>query len=317
MKNYIVRRLILMIPTMLIVTLIVFFSIRVIPGNIVDIMLAEHSQISGATIASINHSLGFDVPVYTQYGRWLWAIISRGDLGKSLWSGTPVIQYISSRLSVTFELAVLALIVALIISIPIGVYSAIRQDTINDYIGRSVAIFCIAIPDFWLATLVVVFPSLWWKWSPPMSVTPFNENPIKNLGQFIIPSIILGMGFAGVMMRMTRTMMLDVMRNDYIRTAWAKGLKEKEVVLRHAFKNVLIPIITLVGIQLPVLLGGTVIIERIFILPGIGSLLLDSVSQRDYTIVAGILLLIGASIQFINLGIDLTYGYFDPRIRYR
>jgi peptide/nickel transport system permease protein len=224
---------------------------------------------------------------------------------------------IVSKFPVTFELGILSIIVALIIALPIGIFSALRQDSWGDYIARSFAILCIAIPGFWLGTLVMVLPSLWWGWSPPITLITFTEDPIGNLQMFIIPAIILGMSMSGVTMRMTRTMMLEVLRQDYIRTAWSKGLKERVVILRHAMKNALIPVISIVGLQIPIVIGGSVIIEQIFCLPGLGRLILDAVTYRDYSIISGFMLFIGFGIMFINLMVDLTYGFFDPRIHYR
>ncbi|GAH68647.1 unnamed protein product, partial [marine sediment metagenome] len=212
---------------------------------------------------------------------------------------------------------ILALIVAQLIALPIGIYSALRQDTWGDYIGRSFAILCIAVPSFWVATMVIVFPSKWWGWSPPIMLIRFTEDPIGNLQMFIVPAIVLGMAMSGMTMRMTRTMMLEVLRQDYIRTAWAKGLRERVVIIRHALKNALIPVITVIGFQLPVMIGGAVIIEQIFCLPGMGRLLVNATLGRDYMVVSGIMLILGFGMVFINLMVDLTYGFLDPRIHYK
>ena len=196
-------------------------------------------------------------------------------------------------------------------------FSALRQDTWGDYIARSFAIFCIAIPGFWLGTMMIVFPSIWWGWSPPIILIPFVEDPLGNLKMFLLPAIVLGMAMSGMTMRLTRTMMLEVLRQDYIRTAWAKGLKEGVVVTRHALKNALIPVITLIGIQLPVMVGGSVIIEQIFSLPGMGRLVLDAILARDYTIVSGVMLVLAEVVVLTNLLVDVVYGYLDPRIHYK
>ena len=330
MRTYIIRRLLLMIPTLFIVSLIVFFMIRLIPGTIVDAMVAEQMRggvgvMGEADREALEHALGLDVPVLTQYGRWVGVLrgvdgsfsgIFQGDLGNSLWKGIPVTEEIAARWPATLELGVMGLIVAQLIALPIGIFSALRQDTWGDYIARSFAIFCIAVPGFWLATMVIVFPSIWWGYMPSIILIPFTEDPIGNLQMFIMPAIILGMAMAGVTMRMTRTMMLEVLRQDYIRTAWAKGLRERVVILRHALKNALIPVITIIGWQVPVLIGGTVIIEQIFCLPGMGRLLIDATMQRDYTIVSGIMLIFAVGMVLINLITDLTYGFLDPRVRY-
>ena len=187
----------------------------------------------------------------------------------------------------------------------------------GDYIARSIAIMSVAVPSFWLATLLVVFPSIWWGWSPPLSLIPFNQDPIGNLKMFIIPAIVLGMSMSGMTMRMTRTMMLEVLRQDYIRTAWSKGLRERVVVVRHALKNALIPVITIIGMGVPSLVGGTVIVENIFALPGMGRLIISATQTRDYTLVSGVILFFGAFLVVTNLVVDLTYGFLDPRIRYK
>jgi len=334
MRDYIIRRLILMIPTLFLVTIIVFFSIRFIPGDIVDIMVAEMAQEAGAggggeiemTARQIRHLLGLDVPVHIQYGRWLgvWphedgtihgAI--QGDLGLTLWKRRPVTEEIFTRMPVSFELGMLAMITALLIAIPIGTYSAIRQDTRGDYIGRTIAILCISLPSFWLGTMVIVYPSVWWGWMPAVEYIPLVKDPLGNLVQFIIPGAILGMVLSGNTMRMTRTMMLEVLRQDYIRTAWAKGLTERTVIMRHALKNALIPVVTIVGLLLPVLIGGSVVLEQIFALPGVGWLLITSLNQRDYPIISGINLVLATFVLGLNLVIDLTYGWLDPRVQYR
>ena len=211
----------------------------------------------------------------------------------------------------------MALIIGVLISIPIGVYAAIRQDSIPDYILRSAAILLISVPAFWIGTMIMIYPSIWWGWSPPMELIPFAKDPLGNLGMFLLPALVLGTGMTGSSMRMTRTMMLEVLRQDYTRTAWAKGLTERVIVIRHALKNALIPVITIIGMQLPILVGGSVIIEQIFVLPGIGRLLLDALSQRDYPIVSGITLVLATFVVFVNLAVDLTYGWLDPRIHYQ
>ena len=243
--------------------------------------------------------------------------MQRRDLGVSLRGEVPITPRILSRFPVTFELGVFAIIIGLLISLPIGIYSAIRQNTIGDYAGRGIAVTFISVPTFWTATMVMLYPSIWWGWSPSMELIPFTEDPLGNLGMFLLPAAILGTVLSGTTMRMTRTMALEVLRQDYIRTAWSKGLKEKIVVMRHVLKNALIPVVTLVGFQLPILIGGSVILEQIFVLPGIGRLLLDSIQKRDYPIVSGINLFIATTVVIINLLVDLTYAYLDPRVRYR
>jgi len=322
MLAYSVRRLLLIIPTLLIVSLITFITIRIIPGSVVDAMITEMggtiTQESDAALREmIEHRLGLDVPLHVQYGRWLKGIVLHGNLGESMWTQTSVTSEIAAKLPVTIELGLIALVVALLVSLPIGVYSAIRQDSVGDYIGRSFAIACIAIPPFWLGVMVVMYGAIWMNWSPPIFFTPFFEDPSENLAQIFIPGIILGMTLMGVNMRMIRAMMLEVLREDYIRTAWSKGLKERVVIIRHALKNAIFPVITLIGLQLPVLVSGAVILEQIFLLPGTGRYFLLAALKRDYTAITGIVMVLAVFIVFVNLAIDLLYGYLDPRVKYR
>ena len=241
----------------------------------------------------------------------------QGTLGQSLLRGQEAVEdRIFGRLPVTIELGVMAIVIGFVIALPVGIYSAIRQDTAVDYAGRSIAVIGLATPNFWLGMMVMIFPALWWGWSPPMELVSFTEDPLGNLGVFLIPSLILGTAMAAATMRMTRTMMLEVLRQDYIRTAWSKGLKEKVVVIRHALKNALIPVVTLIGLQLPILVGGAVIMENIFNLPGLGRLLLNALNDRDYPMVSGINLVFATGVVGINLFIDLFYAFLDPRVRY-
>ena len=204
----------------------------------------------------------------------------------------------------------------MLIAIPIGIYSAVRQETIGDYIGRTFSILGLSIPNFWLGTMIVVLPAIWWGWSPPIEVIEFGEDPIGNVKMFLLPGCIMGVIFSAVTMRMTRTMMLEVLRQDYIRTAWAKGLREKVIILRHALKNALIPVVTLIGLQVPVLIAGAVVMEQIFSLPGMGLLILESINSRDYPVITGVMLVIGIFILIINLLVDLSYGLLDPKVRF-
>ncbi len=318
MYNYLIRRLLAMIPTLFFASVICFLVVRMVPGDILDLMLTENDFGSGdpKTRATLEAALGIDKPIYVQYGVWITGVVTRFDFGNSLWQNTPVIDDIVERLPTTFELGLLSLIIALVVAIPVGIYSAVRQETLWDYVGRTISILGLAVPSFWLGTMVVILPAIWWGWSPPIEMVPFFEDPIGNLQVFIIPSMILGFALSAVTMRMTRTMMLEVLRQDYVRTAWAKGLRERVVVMRHALKNAMIPVITLIGLLIPILIGGTVIIEQIFTLPGMGQLLLDAVSSRDYPIITGVFLIIGIAVVFINLLIDLCYGFLDPKVRY-
>ena len=318
MRGYIIRRLLLVIPTLFILSLIVFFSVRFIPGDTIDAMLGTVDFSAEVDREALERMLGLDVPAHVQYVRWLGDILLHASLGNSLVGNRDAVaQTIAGRLPVTIQLGLMSIVIGVVIAVPVGIYSAIRQDTAADYAGRSVAIVGLATPNFWLAMMVMLYPAIWWGWAPPMELIRFMEDPARSLGVFIIPSLILGTYLAAATMRITRTMMLEVLRQDYIRTAWSKGLKERMVVMRHAVTNALIPIVTLVGLQLPILVGGSVIMENIFNLPGLGRLMLSALTDRDYPLVSGINLFFGTAVVAINLMIDLLYGYLDPRVRYQ
>jgi len=316
MQGYIVRRFIALIPTLFFASFIVFLTIRLIPGDIIDLMLSQNDvSASKQTREQLQALLGLDTPLYIQYFKWMGALLFKGSLGNSLWTNTPVMDEILFRLPVTFELGIMALLVSLIIGIPIGVYAALRQDTIGDYFLRTLSILALAIPSFWVGTLVMVFPANWWGWSPSVRLIPFSEDPWGHIVQLGIPALILGKGFSAVIMRLMRTQMLEVLRQDYVRTAKAKGLSTYTIVMRHALRNALIPVVTLVGLQAPLLFGGAVILEQIFVIPGMGLLLLEAVGSRDYPVITGVFLVIGVAVVLINLLVDLSYGLFDPKVR--
>jgi peptide/nickel transport system permease protein len=324
MRAYIIRRILLMIPTLFIASLIVFFAVRLIPGDIVDVMMAEVQTVSVVDKSALMKELGIDVPLIQQYGRWIgvWpqedgriSGLLQGNFGKSLRKRSPVIDDILDRLPITVELSLLGMIFAQFIAFPVGIISGLRQDTWIDYVARSFAIICIAVPGFWIGTMVIVFPSIWWGYTPPIVYVSFLENPVENLQMFVMPAIVLGMALSGTQMRLVRSQILEVLRQDYIRTAWAKGLRERAVVLRHVLKAALIPVVTIVGLNLAFLLGGTVIIEQIFNLPGMGGLIMAAARKRDYTVITGVMLFFGVGMVVINLLVDITYGFLDPRIR--
>lgn len=311
------RRLLALIPTLLFASLIVFATVRMIPGDVIDMMLSQNDLAADKlSREQLVHALGLDKPMAEQYLIWIAGIL-KGDFGQSLWQSTPVLELVLQRLPVTFELGVIALAVGLVIALPIGVYSAVRQDTVGDFVARSFSILLLAVPSFWMGTMVMVFPSIWWGWSPEVNYVKFADDPIQNLKQMIVPALVLGASLSAVTMRMTRTMMLEVLRQDYIRTARAKGLNQRLVIMRHALRNALIPVITLVGLQAPLLIGGAIIIEQIFVIPGMGLLLLEAVNQRDYPIITGVFLTVGLAVMLINLMVDLSYGLLDPRVRTR
>ena len=314
MQAYILRRLLLIVPTMAIVSLIVFLTIRLIPGDVIEYMVSQRYFTADAAEA-LREKLGLDLPAHVQYGRWISGVI-RGDLGESLITSLPVAETILQRLPRSLELGAMSLLFALLIALPVGIYSGMNPESVGDQILRSIAILFICIPSFWLGTMILILPAVWFRWSPPMYFVSFWEDPLANVTLFIIPAIVLGMWLSGITMRLTRTMMLEVLRQDYVRTAWAKGLRERVVVLRHALKNALNPVLTMVGLQLPVLIGGAVVVEHIFNLPGIGSLVVTTLAQRDYTILAGLNLLMAAFVLLVNVIIDISYAWLDPRIQY-
>ena len=332
MRAYIIRRLLLIIPTLFILSILVFLSVRFIPGDVIDVMAGTiDSTQMDLDREAVERILGLDVPVYIQYGRWIGVLpspdwitkeshfngILQGTLGESLIGGQrPIEEQIIAKLPVTIELGVMAIVIGLVIALPVGIYSAIRQDTATDYVGRTAAVIGLATPNFWLAIMVTLYPAIWWGWSPSVEYFPLVEDPLGNLGMFIIPAVILGTASAAATMRMTRTMMLEVLRQDYIRTAWSKGLKERVVIVRHAVKNALIPVVTLIGMQLPLLVGGSVIMENIFNLPGLGRMFLDSLEARDYPVIQGVNLFFATVVMLIILVIDVIYPYLDPRVRY-
>ena len=321
MRTYIIRRVLLLIPTFLLLTVLVFLSVRFLPGDVVDSMMARLAEEVGGMVhvdrEKVERMLGMDVPAHVQYVRWLGGIFLRGTLGESLFGGYTVEEKIIGRLPITIELGVLSILIGLVIAVPVGIYSAVRQDTASDYAGRSIAIIGLATPNFWLATLVLTFPAIWWAWAPPLRMVAFVDDPLRNLGHMFIPSLILGTYLSATVMRMTRTMMLEVLRQDFIRTAWAKGLRERVIILRHVIKNALIPVVTLIGLQLPILIGGSVIMENMFAMPGLGRLMLEALTVRDYPVVSGINLFFATAVMTINLLIDILYGYLDPRVKYR
>jgi peptide/nickel transport system permease protein len=318
MQGYVIRRILALIPTLIFASFIVFMTVRLIPGNVIDLMLSQNDvSASKQTRQQLEAVLGLDTPIYVQYFKWVGALIFQGSLGNSLWTNTPVMEDILYRLPVTFELGLMALIIALIVGIPIGVYAALRQETLGDYVLRTASILALAIPLFWSGTLVMVFPAIWWGWSPSVRFITFSQDPWGHLVQLFIPALILGKGFSAVIMRFTRTLMLEVLRQDYIRTARAKGLSVRTIVMRHALRNALIPVVTLIGLYAPLLFSGAVIVEQIFVIPGMGLLLLEAVSSRDYPTIIGVFLVLGVAVMFINLLVDLSYGWLDPKVRGR
>ncbi|HTE83314.1 MAG TPA: ABC transporter permease [Dehalococcoidia bacterium] len=313
MQAYIIRRLVLAVPTFIGITIFVFLALRMIPGDTVD-QMAAGGAITAEGKAQIRQALGLDRPWYTQYASWMGGLL-HANLGRSLVSGNSIAHDVGQRFPQSLELDLLAIVVGLLIALPIGVIAALRQGTWLDYAGRSAAITALSIPNFWLATLLLIVPSFLWHVAPALQYQTLFQDPITNLSTLALPVLVLGIGLSGLTLRLCRTQMLEVLSEDYVRTAWAKGLSTRAVVLRHAMRNALLPIVTLIGLQIPFLLGGTVVVEQIFNLPGLGSYLLLAVSQRDYPAIQAVDILIGAVVIVSNLVVDVLYGRLDPRLR--
>ena len=316
MRTYIARRALHGLLVLWLVSLVIFSLVRVLPGDAVIMQLDQAAAPTPQTLMRARQELGLERPFLAQYRTWIMGAV-HGDLGRSLITRRPVTHELLKRITLTLHLAVMSIVVALLIALPIGVLSAVRQDTTSDYVGRLLAILGLSLPDFWLATVVITFLAIWVQWIPPIGFAPLWEDPARCLGQLVIPALIIGARLAAVSMRMTRSSLLEVLRQDYIRTARAKGTRERAVIVRHALKNAFIPVVTVIGQQFSVLLGGTVIVEFIFLQPGVGSLMLDAVLLRDYTVIQGAVLFFATVIVVTNLLVDLSYAWLDPRIRYR
>ena len=316
MRKYVLRRLLLAIPVLLLSSVIVFALMRVMPGDALTALMGESGNIGERELAHIRQQLRLDLPYYEQYAIWIWQMVSLSP-GDSIFTGEAITVSLAKAIPVTLELTILALILGLVIAVPIGVISATRQDTASDYVGRVVAVSGLSLPDFWLATLVITFAAIWFHWIPPIGYTSFWDSPLRNLQQFLLPAAVLGFRLSAATMRMTRSTVLEVLREDYVRTAWAKGLAGRIVVYKHALKNALIPVVTIVGGQIGVLLAGTVVVESIFALPGMGRLTVEAILYRDYPVVQTNVMLVAGTLVTLNLLVDLSYAWLDPRIRYR
>jgi peptide/nickel transport system permease protein len=314
--KYVIRRVLLAVPVLLLSSVIVFGLMRVMPGDALTVLMGESGNIGEKELAKLRKDLRLDLPYHEQYLLWLWQMVSLSP-GDSLFTGEPITVSLWKAIPVTLELTALAMILGLALAVPIGVLSATRQDTPSDYAGRVVAVSGLSFPDFWLGTLVITFAAIWFKWIPPIGYVSFWESPVRNLQQFLLPAAVLGFRLSAATMRMTRSTVLEVLREDYVRTAWAKGLGGRIVVYKHALKNALIPVVTVVGGQLGVLLAGAVVIETIFALPGMGRLTVEAILYRDYPVVQTNVMLVAATLVTLNLVVDLTYAWLDPRIRYR
>jgi peptide/nickel transport system permease protein len=305
----------LAVPTLVLVSIIVFAMMRLMPGDVTLRMVEGHAY--APTLDALRRDLGLDRPVHVQYLDWIGGIVLRGDFGRSYWTRQPIIDEVARRLPVTLELAALTVVISVVIGVVIGIVSAVRQDSVSDYVGRTLAILALSVPYFGLAVLVVVLPSIWFKWTPVWTYVTLSAAPLENLKIMAVPALVFGITRAGPIMRIMRSALLDVLRQDYVRTAWAKGLEERAIVLRHALKNALIPVVTLVALQMPLYIGGSVIIESIFRLPGIGLFFFEALSRLDYPVVQSVNLIVAAMVVGLNLVTDLSYAFLDPRIRYR
>jgi len=315
MHRYILRRLLLMLPTFLGVAMLVFLLMRVIPGDIVELRFAEGQFFNKDLVAKERTRLGLDRPVWRQFIAWVWGIV-RLDFGLSMWSGQPIAHEIAIRLQLSLQLAVMATVVAVFLAIPLGTLAALKQDTWVDYTIRIFSIAGLATPSFWLGMLMFLVFLIVFKWIPPMVFVPLWENPIANLSQMLWPALAVGYRYSAVSTRMTRSAMLEVLREDYIRTARAKGLWTRLVVRRHALKNAVLPVLTVIGLEFAFLMGGLVVTEQVFNLNGLGLLFVQSVARRDYTLVQALVLLVACVYIVVNFFVDLLYAWLDPRIRY-
>jgi len=313
--QYVLRRFALAVPTLFLVSVIVFVMMRLMPGDVVLRMV--EGQAYAPTIEAMRKDLGLDRPAYVQYAEWVGGILTRGDFGRSYWTRQPIWDEFARRFPVTLELAVLTILVSVVIGVAIGIVSAVRQDSAADYAGRVLAILALSVPYFGLAVVVVVVPAILFKWTPVWTYVPFTENPLANLKIMLVPALVFGITRAGPIMRIMRSALLDVLRQEYIRTAWSKGLPERGIVLRHALKNTLIPVISLIGLQMPLYIGGSVIMETIFRLPGVGLFFFEALTRMDYPVVQSVNLIVATMVVGLNLAIDLSYAFLDPRIRYR
>lgn len=311
MTTYLLKRFALAIPTLIGVSILVFAMVRMLPGDAVDQIFGENASIASDK-ATIRRELGLDKPVYQQYGIWAWGVL-RGNLGTSLQSQQPVRTELANRLPPTVELGAIAILTGLVVGLSIGVLSAVKRNSLFDFGGRSFAITLLAVPSFWIGTLAIVLPARFWHWAPPFLYKDLWDDPLSNLQQVGIAAVLLGVHSAGTLMRFSRTALLETLGQDYIRTARSKGLSPRLVYVRHALRNALIPVITIVGLQVPLLVGGTVIMEQIFGIPGVGQYFLTALEKRDYPVIQAVNLLVAVVVVLSNIVVDITYTIIDPR----
>jgi peptide/nickel transport system permease protein len=316
MFGYLVNRLLLTIPTLLGVAVLIFFMLRVVPGDIVEVKLrGDGGSVTQETIDAERARLGLDRPLAVQFGDWMVGLVTL-DLGKSMWTDRPVVDEISLRLELTLQVAVMATIIAILIAIPLGTLSALFKDTWVDYVVRIVTIAGLAVPSFWLGMIIILGLLYFFNWLPPITYTPFYVDPVANISQLIWPALAVGYRYSAVVARMVRSSIVEVMKEDYIRTARAKGVFEKMVVARHAMRNAMLPAITVIGLEFAFLIGGLVVTEQVFNLNGLGRLFVQAIGRNDFTLIQSIVMLIAVVFILTNLVVDLLYAWLDPRIRY-
>jgi peptide/nickel transport system permease protein len=325
-QTYIIQRLILSVPTLLLVTILTFVGLRVVlPADAVDLIIGDTGRDDPAYRASLEKRLGLDGSLPKQYAEWVgltWftggpAGVLQGDLGESLHSGRSVTSEMLRRVPVSFELGLWAQVTSVVFSVPLGVWAAVKQDSWPDYALRSMGILLAALPSFWIAVMVITFGSLWFNWVPPIQFEHLQEDPVEHLKIMLLPAIIIGLTPSGGLIRLTRTQMLEVLRQDYIRTAHAKGLSSYTVLYKHALRNALIPIVTVVGLGLPGIISGTVIFEQIFLIPGMGRYLIEAINNLDFPVIEGLILVFATLLIACVIAVDISYAWLDPRIRFR
>lgn len=326
MQKYVLQRLILTIPTVILVTILTFVALRVLlPADVIDLIIGEYGRNDPGLRKNLEKELGLSGSLPEQYAVWVGAAwfwgedrgVLEGNLGKSLHSGRSVLSELKRRVPVSFELGVWGQTSAILVAVPLGVWAALRQDKAPDYFFRSLAIMLNAVPGFWIAVLVITFGSIWFNWAPPITFKYLTEDPIAHLKIMMLPALIIGLTPSGGLLRLVRTQMLEVLRQDYIRTAHAKGLSQTTVLYKHALRNALIPVVTVIGVGLPNIIAGTVIFEQIFIIPGMGRYLVDAVNNLDYPVIQGLNLVFAGLLMVSVLLVDISYAFLDPRIRYR
>ena len=317
MRKYLLRRLLLIVPTLLGMAIFIFLLMRVAPGDVVVMKYArEGGAVSEETLRSERARYGLDKPLYYQFGKFIWDI-ARGDFGVSMWTGRPVVHEVGIRLQLTLQVAIMAFLVAVALGIPLGTIAALKQDTFLDYMIRVFCIAGLATPSFWLGVVIILVLLIFFGWFPPIMYTPLWKNPLENLSQLIWPAMAVGYRYSAMIMRMTRSAVLEVLREDYIRTARAKGLYERLVLGRHALKNAMLPVVSITGMELAFLMGGLVVTEQVFNLNGLGLLLVKSIEQRDYIMTQSLVVLTSFFFIFMNFVLDILFAWLDPRVRYK